>query len=111
MNFVAAATEVEAFEWRDINANLSSLKPPPWYLKVPCEKNRIITPRKKFAQCVESFQRQTLGVTFNSKNSQLFNYSLPKEDIFSSTRSESACGFLAGVVLSREKCHQQKPVR
>ena len=87
------------------------LKPPLWYHKVPCEKNRMLNPRKKFAQCVESFQKQTLGVTFNSKNSQLYNYSLPREDIFSSTRPESTCGFLAGVVLSREKCHYQKPVR
>ena len=87
------------------------LKPPLWYLKVPCEKNTMLNPRKKFAQCVESFQKQTLGVTFNSKNSQLYNYSLPREDIFSSTRPESTCGLLANVVLSREKCHYQKPVR
>ena len=33
-------------------------------------------------KCVESLQKQTMGVTSNLQNSQLLTFSLPTEEIF-----------------------------
>ena len=33
-------------------------------------------------KCVETIQNQTMGVIFNTQNSQLVNWSLPAEEIF-----------------------------
>ena len=38
--------------------------------------------RLKMEKCVESLQKQTMGVTFNPQKSQLFTFSLPTEEIF-----------------------------
>ena len=42
--------------------------------------------------CVESLQKQTMGVAFFSQNSQLLTFSLPIKEIFSCTRPKSARG-------------------
>ena len=40
----------------------------------------------KMKTCVESLQKQTMGLIFNIQNSQVLNWSLPKEEIFQGTR-------------------------
>ena len=54
------------------------------------ESKRIDNPRLQIAKCVgslemktcvESLQKQTMGLIFNKQNSQLLNYSLSTEEI------------------------------
>ena len=47
--------------------------------------------RLKMKKCVESLQKQKIGVTFNLQNSQLLTLSSPIEEFFSGTRRKSAC--------------------
>ena len=56
------------------------------------ESKRIDNPRVKIVKCVgaktrdeksvERLQKQTMGVIFNTQNSQLLTWSLPTEEIF-----------------------------
>ena len=66
------------------------------------EKNRIHNPRKKVIRCignkvqdekkcVESLQKQTVGVTFNLQNSQIVTFSSAIERIFLGTQTKSFC--------------------
>lgn len=43
-------------------------------------------------KCIESLQKQTIGITFNSQNSKLSTFSLQREEIFSGTQPKSAYG-------------------
>ena len=46
---------------------------------------KCVVAKAQDGKYVESLQKQTMGVTFNPQNSQLFTFSLPTEEIFSGT--------------------------
>ena len=60
-------------------------------------------------KCVETTQNQTMGVIFNTQNSQLVTWSLPTEKSFRYTAKIGLWQIFqfSIFVLSREKCHFQ----
>ena len=83
------------------------------------ENKRIDNPRIKIGKCVgvraqqkkcvETIQNQEMGVSFNTQNSVLSNWSLPTEKIFQAHRQICLWQIfqLSIFVLAREKCHYQ----
>ena len=83
------------------------------------ENKRIDNPRIKIGKCVgvraqskkcvETIQNQEMGVSFNTQNSLLSNWSLPTEKIFQAHRQICLWQIfqLSIFVLAREKCHYQ----
>ena len=73
------------------------------------ESQGALTLRLKMEKCVETIQKQTMGVIFNIQNSQSLTWSLPIEELSQVRGQNRPVAYLplSIFVLSLEKCHYQ----